>query len=169
MFSRIKVVVLFMVAFIPMLSSALERDNTESYMDMEIQPLCTLDGQVKVVFTNVSPSTLLVDPSYGTPDLFDAPKQLIHLSIADSWESVQLWRLKTPPTGSDLVALLSGQSVEHIVDFTAHNPSIDKSLRYVVSNGINFNVLTDQGKKIRLGFYSPFLNNELIIESECFK
>jgi hypothetical protein len=169
MHSKIIELLCIILSFLPFQATALERDSTESYMSMDIQPLCTSEGQIKVVFTNVSGTKLLVDPFYGNADLFDAKNQLILLATENYAESVQLWKLKNATPTSDLTLFMPGQSVEHIVNFRAHNPSIDITKRYVAMTSSIFNVITEDGKTIRVSFDSLYHPNELLIEPDCFK
>ncbi|QSX36621.1 hypothetical protein [Shewanella sedimentimangrovi] len=144
------------------------RDSEEHYLRLELAPICSAEGQVKLIFTNVSGGKLLVDPRYGDVEFFDAGNQAVYLSTADG-HPLKLWPRKERRPTSDWTVFAAGQSVEHIIDFRRHNNELDLSGSYIASIAAHFNVIAEEGKAVRLTMYSSFLNKDLEIGPDCFK
>ncbi|QSX36622.1 hypothetical protein [Shewanella sedimentimangrovi] len=159
--------------FFSLLSSnatAMQIDSEENYMSVELLPLCSELGQVKVVYSNVSGKKLLIDPYYGDPALYDAHNHGVSLNNIDFKGFVQLWATKDGSKALDYYSvIMPGQSVEHIVNFNDHNPDIDKSKSYIVMGGGAFFAITEDGQRIMLRLESAFLNKNLEIGPDCWK
>lgn len=149
-------------------SSEIVRDNEENYMSLKVLPLCQVNGQVSVSFTNVSGKRLLVDPNYGSVERFDVGRQAVDLYTLDLYPVMSVPR-KYPDETADWAVFSAGQSVEHIIDFREHTPDLDTSKGYVVLTSAVFNVITEEGKTIRLTLDSGFLDERVEFDPSCFK
>ncbi|QYJ85407.1 hypothetical protein K0I73_14530 [Shewanella mesophila] len=157
--------VFFSVDIVP---AEIERDSKEQYVALKVLPLCSVDGQVKVIFTNVSGGKLMVDPDYGSVDRFDVGNQAIDLYTADLYP-VKTWARKSVKPTSDWSVFTAGQSVEHIIDFREHSPNLDLSKNYIVMTNAVFNVITEAGKTIRVRLKSGSLDERVEFGPDCFK
>jgi hypothetical protein len=149
-------------------SVEIERDPKEQYVALKVLPLCSVDGQVKVIFTNVSGGKLMVDPDYGSVYRFDVGNQAIDLFTADLYPVETRARKTLEPT-ADWSVFAAGQSVEHIIDFREHSPNLDLSKSYVVMTNAVFNVITEAGKTIRVRLKSGSLDEVVDFGPECFE
>lgn len=149
--------------------STLRIDNEQNYIAMEVLPICTLEGQVMLTFTNVSPGKLFVKEDLFDHKYFDAGRVMSLHSLGESGKQIHLGQLIPPSDDRDWMVIESGHFVEYIVDFRKHSSEIDVTKSYRV--GVNYDtpVITENGKSIYVGLASYLIPEVVEIEGSCFK
>lgn len=149
--------------------SAQNYDINQNYIAMEVLPVCTLDGQVMLVFTNVSPGKLFVKEDLFDHKYFDAGRIMSLYSLGESGKQVHLGQLIPPSDDRDWVVIESGHFVEYIVDFRKHSSEIDVTKSYRVAVNYETSVITENGKSIDVSLASYLIPEVVDIEGSCFK
>jgi hypothetical protein len=146
-------------------------DFDDNYIKVEFLPLCNAEGQFKVVLSNVSDLSLLVEQDLFKAELFNPSNFGLNIRQVSNSERVKMKEIQPQVRLPDAWFKLDvGQHVEHIIDLRTMTEGVlvsDNS--YTVGMSKMIKVIKPEGEIVYVDIFTNKQLKQFTVAADCFQ